>query len=42
MGATAFGFRTVWVNRANAPDEYQDLPPAATVPDLTGMLSLKR
>ena len=22
MGATAFGFRTVWVNRAKAPDEY--------------------
>ena len=42
MGATAFGFRTVWVNRANAPDEYDDLPPAATVPNLTGLLSLSR
>jgi 2-haloacid dehalogenase len=42
MGATAFGFRTVWVNRAKAPDEYDDLPPAATAPDLTGLLSLKR
>jgi 2-haloacid dehalogenase len=42
MGATAFGFRTVWVNRANAPDEYDDLPPVATVPDLTGLLSLSR
>jgi len=42
MGATAFGFRTVWVNRAKAPDEYNDLPPAAVVPDLTGLLSLPR
>jgi 2-haloacid dehalogenase len=41
MGATAFGFRSIWVNRAGAPDEYQDLPPAAVVTDLTGVLSLK-
>jgi 2-haloacid dehalogenase len=40
MGATAFGFRTVWVNRGRAPDEYHDLPPAAVVADLTGLLSL--
>ena len=26
MGATAFGFRTVWVNRAKAPDEYPRFP----------------
>ena len=31
MGATAFGFRTVWINRGNAPDEYPDFPPAAVV-----------
>ncbi|MEX2036773.1 MAG: haloacid dehalogenase type II, partial [Xanthobacteraceae bacterium] len=42
MGATAFGFRTVWVNRAKAPDEYNDLSPAAVVPDLTGLLALPR
>ena len=24
MGAQAFGFRTVWVNRTGAPDEYGD------------------
>ena len=42
MGATAFGFRTVWVNRAKAPDEYGELPPAAVVPDLTGLLSMAR
>ena len=42
MGATAFGFRTVWVNRANAPDEYGDCPPVAVVSDLTGLLALPR
>jgi 2-haloacid dehalogenase len=41
FGATAFGFRTIWINRAKAPDEYSDFPPAAMVSDLTGVLSLK-
>lgn len=41
FGATAFGFRTVWVNRAKAPDEYPEFPPAAMVSDLTGLLGLK-
>ncbi|MFD2182058.1 haloacid dehalogenase type II [Rhodoplanes azumiensis] len=27
MGAAAFGFRTVWVDRTGAPDEYHDLAP---------------
>ena len=39
FGATAFGFRTVWINRAKAPDEYPDFPPAAVVSGLTGLLS---
>src|SRR5204862_7887194 len=26
FGATAFGFRTTWINRAKAPDEYPDFP----------------
>jgi 2-haloacid dehalogenase len=26
MGAAAFGFRTAWVNRANAPEEYEPAP----------------
>jgi 2-haloacid dehalogenase len=26
MGAQAFGFRTVWINRTGAPDEYGDGP----------------
>jgi 2-haloacid dehalogenase len=39
FGATAFGFRTTWINRAKATDEYPDFPPAAVVSDLTGLLS---
>jgi 2-haloacid dehalogenase len=42
MGASAFGFRTVWVNRAKMPDEYADSPPAAVVPDLSGVLTVAR
>ena len=26
-GATTYGFRTVWINRSNQPDEYGDLAP---------------
>jgi len=37
-GAKAFGFRCVWVNRAGAPDEYPDLRPDRTVPDLRALL----
>lgn len=36
-GATAFGFRTVWINRAGEPDEYADLPPAVTLSSLRGL-----
>ncbi len=39
-GATAFGFRTVWINRAGLPDEYTDLPPAAVLSDLNGLKAL--
>jgi 2-haloacid dehalogenase len=34
-GAKAFGFRTVWVNRAGAPDEYPDLAPDRVLKDLS-------
>ncbi|GEO98437.1 haloacid dehalogenase type II [Methylobacterium haplocladii] len=37
-GASAFGFTPVWVNRTGLPDEYPDLPPAAVVEDLRGLL----
>jgi len=39
MGATAFGFRSIWVNRGNAPAEYGEFPPIATARDLKGVLS---
>jgi 2-haloacid dehalogenase len=39
-GATAFGFRTVWINRSGAPDEYGDLPAAAILPSLEGLMGL--
>ena len=39
-GAVKFGFRTVWINRGQAPDEYQDLRPAAVLNGLAGLLDL--
>ena len=36
-GATRAGFRTVWINRANLPDEYGDLPPALILSSLEGL-----
>lgn len=39
-GATAFGFRTVWINRSGQPDEYLDLPPAAVLASLDGLADL--
>jgi len=40
MGATAFGFRCVWVNRANLPDEYPEFPPVKVVRELSALPSL--
>ena len=37
MGAAAFGFRTVWVNRSNMPDEYSGSPPPVMLSDLRGL-----
>jgi 2-haloacid dehalogenase len=39
MGAAAFGFRTVWVNRTNMPEEYGP-PPDAVLADLTALTQL--
>ncbi len=39
-GAAAFGFRAVWINRSGAPEEYSDMPPAAVLPSLEGLLAL--
>jgi 2-haloacid dehalogenase len=40
MGAAAFGFRAVWVNRAGLPDEYFDAPPARVVHNLVSLVEL--
>ena len=37
-GAAAFGFKTVWVNRQDLPDEYPDWPPARVVKSLDALL----
>ena len=36
-GATRFGFRTVWINRTNMPDEYTDNGPSLILPSLNGV-----
>lgn len=38
-GATHFGFRTVWINRANQPDEYLEQPPGLILPSLEGLIT---
>lgn len=38
MGARAFGFRALWINRSKMPDEYLDFPPARVVGDLSGLI----
>ena len=40
MGATAFGFRATWINRAKAPDEYADLAPERVLSDLGRLIAL--
>jgi 2-haloacid dehalogenase len=40
MGASAFGFRAAWVNRARMPDEYPDLAPERVLTDLGGLMAL--
>jgi 2-haloacid dehalogenase len=40
MGAAAFGFRPLWVNRANMPEEYAEQAPMHVVPDLSALPSL--
>jgi 2-haloacid dehalogenase len=40
MGATAFGFRCVWVNRAGMPDEYPDFAPVEIVRELSALATL--
>ena len=40
MGAAAFGFRALWVNRSGMPDEYFDSAPEKTLSDLNGLAAL--
>ena len=40
MGAAAFGFRPLWVNRSGLPDEYEDCAPFRVLPDLSALASL--
>jgi 2-haloacid dehalogenase len=37
MGAAAFGFRTLWINRSEMPDEYQSFPPTRQLRGLAGL-----
>jgi 2-haloacid dehalogenase len=38
-GAAKFGFRTVWINRSNQPEEYSDFSPSLILPSLEGLLA---
>lgn len=40
MGATAFGFRSVWINRAGLPEEYPDQAPWRTIDTLSALPSV--
>jgi len=40
MGATAFGFRALWINRAKMPDEYPEFPPKQVLADLSALAAL--
>jgi 2-haloacid dehalogenase len=40
MGAVAFGFRGLWVNRSGLPEEYAEYPPLRVLPDLSALASV--
>lgn len=40
MGAAAFGFKAVWVNRGHLPDEYSDRPPQQVIATLAELPAL--
>ena len=37
MAGTSVGFRSLWINRSKAPDEYRDFPPACVLADLNAL-----
>ncbi|MGA7433777.1 MAG: haloacid dehalogenase type II, partial [Xanthobacteraceae bacterium] len=39
MGAAAFGFHPLWINRAGMPDEYAEQPPLRVLTDLSAVTS---
>jgi 2-haloacid dehalogenase len=39
MGAASFGFKPIWVNRSQMPDEYLDWAPEQVVPNLSEIVS---
>ena len=41
MGASAFGFKCIWVNRSNMPEEYPEFAPAKVVRDLASLATLR-
>lgn len=40
MGAVSFGFRGIWVNRADMPEEYSERTPHHRIPNLSGLSGL--
>jgi 2-haloacid dehalogenase len=40
MGAAAFGFRPMWINRSKMPDEYPDFPPERVLKDLSALATV--
>lgn len=41
MGATSFGFKCVWVNRAGMPEEYPELAPVKVVRNLSALAEVE-
>jgi 2-haloacid dehalogenase len=40
MAGVSVGFRSLWVNRSNMPDEYKDFAPARTLKDLSALAQM--
>ena len=40
MGSAAFGFRPMWINRANMPEEYPEFAPAEVLSSLSDLTAL--
>lgn len=40
MGAVAFGFSALWINRARMPDEYREFAPEQILRDLTALANV--